>query len=134
MPFSGNRPNGLVPLKLNKKTVDYKKLYKENHKLFCQRFIDTVLSYYMDYIMEQMVKYQIDIKLFEWGVWDTDMFLWKIRDTLDSFMESEYVMNTIRNEFITNAIDDLFSELEDENNNLKISVKELEYLNCKYGI
>ena len=119
MPFSGNRPNGLAPLKLHKKTSDYKPLYYNNHKQFCQRFIDSILSYHMDTIMTKMVKLEISVPMLEWAIWDTDMFLWKIRDCLDTFLEKDYVMNTIRCEFIELALDDLFEELEIEKNNLK---------------
>lgn len=123
MPFSGNRPNGLAPLKLNKKTIDYKELYDNNHQLFCQRFIDTVLSYHMDTFMSKMVEYNISLPLLEWGIWDTDMLLWKLRDCLDTFLEGYYVMNTIRCEFIELAIDDFFRDLENKNINLKTMVE-----------
>ena len=114
MPFKNYRPHGLKPLSLGKRFSDYKEIYDKKHRLFCQRFIDTILINYMDNIIDLSLRYQLDSNLLIYGIWETDMLLWKIRDLIDTCMEYKYVESLIKNSMVQTALEDFMIELRDE--------------------
>ena len=104
-----------LALNINRLTTHYFEIYNKNHKRFCQRFIDTIILNHHERILNLSVKYSIDGNMFRFGTVDTDIFLWKIRDVLDRFMEWPTVKQAIMSPEITKALEELFIELDKEN-------------------
>ena len=104
-----------LALNINRRTAHYSEIYKKNHKRFCQRFVDTVILNHHERILNLSTKYNIDGNMFHYGTVDTDIFLWKIRDILDKFMEWPTVKEVIYSSEIAKALEDFFIELDKDN-------------------
>lgn len=104
-----------LALNINRRTAHYFEIYNKNHKRFCQRFVDTIILNHHERILNLSTKYNIDGTMFHYGTVDTDIFLWKIRDVLDRFMEWPTVKQAIMSSEITKALEDFFIELNKEN-------------------
>jgi hypothetical protein len=102
------------PLCVGKKTTFYKELYKNNHREFCRRFIDTIFIQHFNLFVDKCAKYRVTSAILDYKVIETDVFLWYIRDTLDSFFEFKTTGEAVCSEFITQAIDNLFDEIVNE--------------------
>jgi hypothetical protein len=100
-----------LALNINRKTTHYNEIYNKNHKRFCQRFIDTIILNQNKVIIDLALKYNIDSCMFHYGLVDTDIFLWKIRDILDNFMTYKTVKEVIQSHELMTAIQDTFIEL-----------------------
>jgi hypothetical protein len=102
------------PLCIGKHTVYYEKLYNEDHKEFCRRFVDTVLIHHFEKFVNLSVKNNVDYNGIHYKISDTDAFLWAIRDLLDNFMSYKTVKDAIFDKSVYNAIDQIFSEIKTE--------------------
>jgi hypothetical protein len=102
------------PLCVGKHTEYYQKLYDEDHKEFCRRFIDTVLIHHFEKFVNLSVANNVDSIGIHYKISDTDAFLWMIRDLLDNFMGFKLVKDAIFDKAVYNAIDQMFSEIKSE--------------------
>jgi len=100
-----------LALNINRKTAHYNQIYNKNHKRFCQRFIDTLVLNHHKLIIDLTLEYKIDSSMFNYGTVDTDIFLWKIRDILDNFMNYKSVREVVQSQETKKAIESLFIEL-----------------------
>lgn len=100
-----------LALNINRKTAHYNEIYNKNHKRFCQRFIDTLVLNHHKLIIDLTLQYKIDSSMFNYGTVDTDIFLWKIRDILDNFMNYKTVREVVQSQETKKAIESLFIEL-----------------------
>lgn len=89
------------PLSTTHRVKHYKRLYNENHRVFCKRFIETYRYFYMDEIMEFSMENGLTVEMLYWGFYETDIFLCLVRHFLDQLMDVygdktvEYVMKQV---------------------------------------
>ena len=102
------------PLCVGKHTEYYKKLYNEDHKEFCRRFIDTVLIHHFEKFVNLSVANNVDYIGIHYKISDTDAFLWAIRDLLDNFLMFKTLRDIIFDKQITLAIEQMFLEIKKE--------------------
>lgn len=102
------------PLCVGKQTKYYQKLYDEDHREFCRRFIDTVLLHHFEKFVNLSIANNVDSIGIHYKISDTDAFLWMIRDLLDNFMSYKLVKDAIFDKAVNNAIDKMFSEIKSE--------------------
>jgi hypothetical protein len=97
---------------INRKTLHYNEIYNKNHRRFCQRFIDTIVLNHHKLIIDLTRKYNVDSCMFHYATVDTDIFLWKIRDILDNFMNYTTVKQAIYSTETIAAVENLFIEIQ----------------------
>lgn len=102
------------PLCVGKETMYYSDLYRNNHKEFCRRFVDTVIIHHFEKFINLSVANNIDSVGIQYKFKDTDAFLWTIRDLLDNFLMFKTVSDTIFDRQISLAIDQMFLEIKKE--------------------
>jgi len=108
-----------LALNINRITSHYTQIYNKNHKRFCQRFIDTIILNHHKLLLDLTLKYNVDSCMFHYATVDTDIFLWKIRDILDNFMNYTTVKQAIYSPETITAIENLFIEIQNINNEWK---------------